>query len=155
MCWLSFSTERAGTCRRGRAWTRPSWTPRRRSSSTRPSIWLSGRWVTAISSSPGLWIRIRIQIQEGKKWPTNLEKSKEFSRFEVLVVLFWGLKASPVQVSPSPQSCGSGSALIWVAGSGSRSRSSSTRPSIWPLGRWVTAFSSSSPPPRVVDPDPH
>jgi hypothetical protein len=30
------------------------------------------------------------------KWPTNLEKSKEFSCFEVLDVLSWGLKASPV-----------------------------------------------------------
>jgi hypothetical protein len=30
------------------------------------------------------------------KMTTNIEKSKEFSCFEVLDVLFWGLKASPV-----------------------------------------------------------
>ncbi len=36
-----------------------------------------------------------IRIQEGKNDPTNIEKSKEFSCFEVLDVLFWGLKASP------------------------------------------------------------
>ncbi len=42
------------------------------------------------------WIRIRIgiQIQEGKNGPQK--KSTEFSCFEVLDVLFWGLKASPV-----------------------------------------------------------
>ncbi len=46
------------------------------------------------------WIRIRIQIADpdpvGQKWPTKIEKSTEFSCFEVLDVLFWGLKASPV-----------------------------------------------------------
>ncbi len=44
----------------------------------------------------GLWIRIRInlrcwiriRIQEGKQWPTNIDKSKEFLCFEVLDVLF-------------------------------------------------------------------
>ncbi len=51
---------------------------------------------------PRVWIRIhlsswiRIRIQEGKKLPTNIEKSKEFSCFEVLDVLFGELKASPV-----------------------------------------------------------
>jgi hypothetical protein len=50
------------------------------------------------------WIRIGIRIQiadpapdpGGKKWPTKIEKSTEFSCFEVLDVFFWGLKASPV-----------------------------------------------------------
>jgi hypothetical protein len=50
------------------------------------------------------WIRILIRIQiadpdpdpEGQKWPKKIEKSTEFSCFEVLDVLFWGLKASPV-----------------------------------------------------------
>jgi hypothetical protein len=32
----------------------------------------------------------------GKKWHTKIEKSTEFSCFEVLDVHFWGLKASPV-----------------------------------------------------------
>jgi hypothetical protein len=32
----------------------------------------------------------------GQKLPTNIEKSKEFSCFEGLDVLFLGLKASPV-----------------------------------------------------------
>ncbi len=49
----------------------------------------------------GLWIRIRInlscliRIQEGKN-DYKYRKSKEFSCFEVLDVLLWGLKASPV-----------------------------------------------------------
>jgi hypothetical protein len=49
-----------------------------------------------------LWIRIRIDFGQldpdpgGKKWPKKIEKSEEISRFEVLDVLFWGLKASPV-----------------------------------------------------------
>jgi hypothetical protein len=38
------------------------------------------------------WIRIRIQIADpdpgGKKWPTKIEKSTEFSFFQVLDVLF-------------------------------------------------------------------
>jgi hypothetical protein len=40
------------------------------------------------------WIRIRIQIADtdpdpgGQKWPTKIEKSTEFSCFEVLDVLF-------------------------------------------------------------------
>ncbi len=50
------------------------------------------------------WIRIRIRIQiadpdpdpGGQKWPQKIEKRTEFSSFEVLDVLFWGLKASPV-----------------------------------------------------------
>jgi hypothetical protein len=50
------------------------------------------------------WIRIRIRIQiadpdpdpGGQKIPTKIEKSTEFSCFEVLDVLFRGLKASPV-----------------------------------------------------------
>ncbi len=50
------------------------------------------------------WIRIRIRIQiadpdpdlGGQKWPTKIGKSTEFSCFEVLDVLFWGLEASPV-----------------------------------------------------------
>ncbi len=33
---------------------------------------------------------------EGQKWPTEIEKSWEILCFEVLDVLFWGLKASPV-----------------------------------------------------------
>ena len=48
------------------------------------------------------WIRIRIQIADpdpdpgGQKWPQNIEKRTEFSSFEVLDVLFWRLKVSPV-----------------------------------------------------------
>ncbi len=50
------------------------------------------------------WIRILIRIQiadpdpdpGGLKCPTKIEKSIEFSCFEVLDFLFWGLKASPV-----------------------------------------------------------
>jgi hypothetical protein len=48
------------------------------------------------------WIRIRIRIQipdpdpGRQKLPTKIEKSLEFSCFEVLDVLFSGLKASPV-----------------------------------------------------------
>ncbi len=47
-------------------------------------------------------IRIRIRIQNadpepgGQKLPTKIENSKGFPCFEVLDVLFWGLKASPV-----------------------------------------------------------
>ncbi len=41
------------------------------------------------------WIRIRIQ-NGGQKLPTKIEKNTEISCFEVLDVLFWGLKASPV-----------------------------------------------------------
>ncbi len=56
------------------------------------SAWIRMNWSS--------WIRIRIQIADpdpgGQKWPTKIEKSTEFSRFEVLDVLFWGLKASPV-----------------------------------------------------------
>ncbi len=44
------------------------------------------------------WIRIRIQIADpdpgGQKWPQKIEKRTEFSSFEVLDVLFWGLKVS-------------------------------------------------------------
>jgi hypothetical protein len=32
----------------------------------------------------------------GQKLPTKVEKSQKFSLFEVLDVLFWGLKASSV-----------------------------------------------------------
>ncbi len=32
----------------------------------------------------------------GQKWPTNIEKNKNFFCFEVLDVLFLGSKASPV-----------------------------------------------------------
>ncbi len=50
------------------------------------------------------WIRIHIQIRNpypdpdpgGQKWPAKTEKSLEISCFEVLDVLFWGMKASPV-----------------------------------------------------------
>ena len=48
------------------------------------------------------WIRIRIRIQiadpdpGGQNLPKTIEKRTEFSSFEVLVVLFRGLKASPV-----------------------------------------------------------
>ncbi len=50
------------------------------------------------------WIRTRIRIQiadpdkdpGGQKWPQKIEKSTEISCFEVLDVLFCGLKASPV-----------------------------------------------------------
>ncbi len=50
------------------------------------------------------WIRIRFRIQNadpdpdpgGGEWPTKIEKSTEFSCFEVMDVLFWGLKTSPV-----------------------------------------------------------
>ncbi len=38
--------------------------------------------------------------QGGQKWPTKKEKSTEFSCFEVLDVLFWGLKASPLAWAP-------------------------------------------------------
>jgi hypothetical protein len=41
-------------------------------------------------------LRIRIRIQEGKKLPQEIEKKTEFSSFEVLDVLFSGLKVSPV-----------------------------------------------------------
>jgi hypothetical protein len=41
-------------------------------------------------------LRIRIRIQEGKNYPKKIEKRPEFSSFEVLDVLFCGLKASPV-----------------------------------------------------------
>ncbi len=41
-------------------------------------------------------MQIRIRIQEGKNDPQKIEKRTEFSSFEVLDVLFWGLKASPV-----------------------------------------------------------
>ena len=43
-------------------------------------------------------IRIRIQIEDpdpdpgGLKWPQKIEKRTEFSSFEVLDVLFWGLR---------------------------------------------------------------
>ncbi len=48
-------------------------------------------------SQSGLWIRrIRIQIQESKNDPQIQKKVKNFSCFEVLDVLFWGLKASPL-----------------------------------------------------------
>ncbi len=46
------------------------------------------------------WIRTRNPDPDpesgGQKWPTKIEKSYEISCFEVLDVLFWGLKASPV-----------------------------------------------------------
>ncbi len=46
------------------------------------------------------WIRIRIQIADpdpgGQKWPQKIEKWTESSSFEVLDVLFRGLKVSPV-----------------------------------------------------------
>jgi hypothetical protein len=32
----------------------------------------------------------------GRKWPRKIENSKWISYFEVLGVLFWGLKAVPV-----------------------------------------------------------
>jgi hypothetical protein len=34
-------------------------------------------------------------VPGGWKWPTKIEKSLKLSRFEVLDVHFWGLKASP------------------------------------------------------------
>ncbi len=42
-----------------------------------------------------IWIHIlNVDPDPGEqKWPTNIEKSKEFSCFEVLEALFWGLKA--------------------------------------------------------------
>ncbi len=43
----------------------------------------SGQWIP--DPDPG-----------GQKWPTKIEKNYEISYFEVLNVLFWGLKASPV-----------------------------------------------------------
>jgi hypothetical protein len=45
--------------------------------------------------SGSAWIRIQIADPDagGQKWPTKIEKSTEFSCFEVLDVL--GLKASP------------------------------------------------------------
>jgi hypothetical protein len=54
----------------------------------------------------------------GQNLPTSIEISEEFSCFEVLDVLFVELKASPVQVPPSPQGCGSGSAWIRINLSG-------------------------------------
>jgi hypothetical protein len=48
------------------------------------------------------WIRIRIQTADpdpdpgGQKLPKKIEKRTAFSSFEVLDVLFCGLKASPV-----------------------------------------------------------
>jgi hypothetical protein len=47
-----------------------------------------------IQIESGQWIQIR--DPGGKKWTTKIEKSSEISCFEVLDVLFWGLKASPV-----------------------------------------------------------
>ncbi len=48
------------------------------------------------TSQSGLWIRIRINWVAGsdpdpggQKWPTKIEKSKEFSCFEVMDYLFW------------------------------------------------------------------
>jgi hypothetical protein len=44
----------------------------------------------------GQWIRIRIRIQEGKNDPTKREFFLEILCFEVLDLLFSGLKAFPV-----------------------------------------------------------
>ncbi len=41
------------------------------------------RFLSRLDADPG-----------GQKWPTKIEKSEEISCFEVLDVLFWGLKAS-------------------------------------------------------------
>ncbi len=63
---------------------------------------VSGSGSAWIRINLSCWIRIRIQIADpdpdpgGQKWPTKMEKSTEFSYSEVLDVLFWGLKASPV-----------------------------------------------------------
>ncbi len=63
---------------------------------------ISGSGSAWIRINLSCWIRIRIRIQIAdsdpgeQKWPTKIEKSTEFSCFEVLDVLFWGLKASPV-----------------------------------------------------------
>ncbi len=52
-----------------------------------------------IQWGPSICIRIRIRNPDpypgGQKWPTNIEKLLNFI-FEILDVLFWGLKASPV-----------------------------------------------------------
>ncbi len=52
--------------------------------------------IWAAGSGSAYKLRIRIRIQEGKNYQKKIEKRKEFSSFEVLDVLFWGLKASPV-----------------------------------------------------------
>jgi hypothetical protein len=59
--------------------------------------------ITVADSNPnwiriqsGQWIRICIRNPDpgGQKWPTEVEKIKEISCFEVLDVLFWELKAT-------------------------------------------------------------
>jgi hypothetical protein len=63
---------------------------------------VSGSGSAWIRINLSCWIRIRIQIVDpdpdpgGQKWPTKIEKGTEFLCFEVLYVLIWGLKASPV-----------------------------------------------------------
>ncbi len=63
---------------------------------------LSGSGSAWIRINLSCWIRIRTQIADpdpdrgGQKWPKKIEKRTEFSSFEVLDVLFWELKASPV-----------------------------------------------------------
>ncbi len=53
-------------------------------------------WAAGSGSGSAYKLRIRIRIQEGKNGPKKLKKGQNYSSFEVLDVLFWGLKASPV-----------------------------------------------------------
>ncbi len=43
-----------------------------------------------------LWQEYQIHIQEGKNYQQKQKKVDKFIFFEVLDILFWGLKASPV-----------------------------------------------------------
>ncbi len=60
---------------------------------------VSGSGSAWIRINLSCWIRIRIRTQiadpnpdpGGQKWPQKIEKRTEFSSFEVLDVLFWGL----------------------------------------------------------------
>ena len=57
---------------------------------------VSGSAWIRINLSSWIWIRIHIHIADldpgGQKLPTKIEKRTEFSSFEVLDVLFWGLE---------------------------------------------------------------
>ncbi len=71
---------------------------------TVPTVWSGLRIRIRIHINLSCWLRIRIRIQiadpdpdpGGQKLPTKIEKSTEFSCFEVLDVLFGGLKVSSV-----------------------------------------------------------
>jgi hypothetical protein len=67
-----------------------------------------------VNNIPGLLIRIRIEFGRldpdpdagGRKWPTKKIKCWEMFRFQVLDVLFWGLKASPVTLTSFKEAWG-------------------------------------------------